>query len=177
MSRGERTISRARWLLAAAGLLAAVGAQAQERVVFRCPGNLYTDQITAKEAAARGCKMLDGAPITVISSPPRRPAPAAVTGAAAGSAPDSRVEIQQQRQRDSDRRRILESELAREEERLAALQREYNNGEPERQGNERNFQKFLDRVAELKANVERSQADVAALRREVAKLPPGGGSN
>ncbi len=175
MDRGDRTSSRARWLLAAAWLLVATGVQAQERVVFRCPGNLYTDQITAKEATARGCKMLDGAPITVIASPPRRAAPAA---AATGSAPaDSRVEGQQQRQRDSDRRRILETELAREEERLAALQREYNNGEPERQGNERNFQKYQDRVAELKANVERSQSDVAALRREVAKLPPAGGGN
>ena len=175
MDRGDRTSSRARWLLAAAWPLAALVAQAQERVVFRCPGNHYTDQITAKEAAARGCKMLDGAPITVIASPPRRAAPAVESRA--GSAPDSRVEVQQQRQRDSDRRRILESELAREEERLAALQREYNNGEPERQGNERNFQKYVDRVAELKANVERSQSDVAALRREVAKLPPGGGGN
>ena len=160
-------------MTAAALLLAAAGAQAQERVVYRCPGNLYTDQITAKEAAAKGCKTLDGAAVTVLSSPPRRAAPAA----AGGSAPESRVEAMQQRQRDADRRRILEGELAREEARLAELQREYNNGEPERQGNERNFQRYLDRVAELKANVERSQSDVAALRRELAKLPPAGGTN
>ena len=41
-------------------------AAAQERPVYRCPGNLYTDQITPKEAAERGCRTLDGAPVTVV---------------------------------------------------------------------------------------------------------------
>jgi len=50
---------------------------------------------------------------------------------------------------------------------LAALQKEYNNGQPERRGDEKNAQKYLDRVAELKAAVTRKEADVAALRREL----------
>ena len=77
-----------------------------------------------------------------------------------------------QRARDSDARRILESELRTEEGKLAAMQKEYNNGQPERQGNEKNFQKYLDRVAEMSSAIERKQIDIAALRRELQKLPP-----
>ena len=58
-----------------------------------------------------------------------------------------------------------------EETRLAALQKEYNNGEPERQGNERNYQKYLDRVNEMKAAIARKEGDIAAIRRELGKLP------
>jgi hypothetical protein len=149
------------------GTAASIAMAQDKGVVYRCPGNLYTDQISSKEAAARGCRTIDGAAVTVVQ-PMRKPAPAA---AAAGQ--DNKVEADQQRQRDSDRRRILEGELKREEDRLAALQKEYNNGQPERLGNEANFQRYLDRTAELKAQVERSQSDVAALKRELAKLPSG----
>ena len=53
---------------------------------------------------------------------------------------------------------------------LGELQKEYNNGEPERRGDERNYQKYLDRVADLKANIGRKEADIAAIKRELAKL-------
>ncbi|HXD06146.1 MAG TPA: hypothetical protein VN680_08855 [Burkholderiaceae bacterium] len=140
------------------------GAMAQG-TVYRCPNNVYTDTISAKEAAAKGCKTLEGAPVTVVQSV-RRAAPAA-----GASRPGERVESSEQRARDSDKRRILEDELKREEDRLAQLQKEFNNGEPERRGDERNYQKYIDRVADLKANIARSESDVAALRREIAKLP------
>ncbi|MCU0774086.1 MAG: hypothetical protein MUC74_06145, partial [Ideonella sp.] len=64
-----------------------------------------------------------------------------------------------------------EAELRKEEERLATLLREYNNGEPERRGDERNYRKYLDRVAEMKAGIARKEADIAAIKRELAKLP------
>jgi chromosome segregation ATPase len=73
--------------------------------------------------------------------------------------------------RDSDARRILEGELRTEEEKLATMQKEFNNGQPERQGDEKNFQKYLDRVAEMRAAIARKQTDIAALQRELKKLP------
>ena len=57
-------------------------------------------------------------------------------------------------------------ELRKEEERLSALQKDYNNGEPERRGDERNYQRYLDRVAEMKAAITRKEADISALKRE-----------
>ena len=43
-------------------------------------------------------------------------------------------------------------------------------GAPERRGEERNFQKYQERVAELKAAVARKESDIAAIKREIAKL-------
>ena len=54
---------------------------------------------------------------------------------------------------------------------LAAMKADYNNGEPERQGNEKNYQKYLDRVADMKSAIARKEGDIAALKREIAKQP------
>ena len=92
--------------------------------------------------------------------------------AAASRPGETRIDASAQRARDTDARRILSDELAREEERLAAARKEFNNGEPERRGDERNYQRYLDRVAELKASILRKEGDIMALKRELAKLPP-----
>ena len=141
--------------------------------VYKCPGNpvLYTDAISAQEAKTKGCSMLDGNPITVISPPKRNTATASAPNASSPRPPESRVDPQEQRARDSDARRILEAELQREQQRLAELQAEYNNGEPERQGGERNYQKYVDRVNDLKAKIARQENDIAALKRELSKAP------
>jgi hypothetical protein len=152
----------------------AAGAWAQPaREVYRCPGNpvLYTDTLSAKEARDKGCRTLEGAPITVVQGARPRVATVAnnASGAREGRSPE-RVDPTEQRARDSDARRILEAELQREQERLAEMQKEYNNGEPERRGEERNYQKYLDRVADLKAGIARKENDIAAIKRELGKL-------
>lgn len=181
MTSLQRTL---RTVVALALAVSATAAGAQERPVYRCPGNLYTDQYSAKEAADLGCKMLDGAPVTVVQSSVRRPAGGGSSGEGPAARPVSstpapamrasgemRVDPAQQRARDSDARRILDAELAKEEERLAALRKEFNNGEPERRGDERNFARYQERVAEMKSAMARKEADIAALKRELAKLP------
>jgi hypothetical protein len=76
-----------------------------------------------------------------------------------------------QRARDSDARGILESELRKAEARQAELLREYNNGEPEKRGDEaRNYQKYLDRVTELKAGIARNDSDIAGIKRELGRM-------
>jgi len=161
-------------LLAPLLLLASLGAQAQAQgnTVYRCPGPpvLYTDALSAKEAHDKGCRTIEGTPITVLQAPKPRPAAVASEGARSGGA-DARVGAGQQRVRDDERRQVLQTELRQAEERLAGAQREFNNGQGERRGDERNYQKYLDRMAELKDNIARYEADVQALRREIAKLP------
>jgi hypothetical protein len=148
---------------AASGTRAAEGA-----TMYRCPGNEYNNTLSAKEAKDKGCKTIEGAPVTVIQStkPRSGPVPAASSGPAG-----TRVDPAEQRARDNDSRRILESELKREEDRLASMKTEYNNGQPERQGNEQNYQKYLDRVADLKSAIARKESDISALRREIGKQP------
>jgi hypothetical protein len=149
------------------------GSSAGSSQVYRCPGPpvLYTDALSAQEARERGCRTIEGAPITIIQASRPRAAASGGGGASASRPADSKVDPGAQRQRDNDARRILQDELKREEETLAALQKDYNNGQPERAGNERNYQRYLDRVAEMKAAIARKEADIAALKREIAKLP------
>jgi hypothetical protein len=138
--------------------------------VYRCPGPpiLYTDQITAQEAKEKNCRTIEGAPVTVVQTP--KPAPARGNAPGASVPREGKVDPNAQRQRDNDARRLLEAELKREEGRLAELQKEYNNGEPERQGGERNYQRYQDRVAEMRSAITRKEEDIAAIKRELAKL-------
>jgi len=172
-------------LAAAWCLQAAAPAQAQTAAVYRCPGPpvLYTDALTPEEARQRGCRTIEGAPVTVIQGArPRTTVPGTAKGGASGmsangsasasSGTDNRVDPAAQRLRDADARRILEAELRREDDKLAQQKREFNNGEPERRGDERNFQNYLDRVALMKAGIGRTESDIAALKREIGKLPP-----
>jgi hypothetical protein len=153
----------AAFLLCLAGLASAE----TEPPMYRCPGDLYTNALSAKEARDKGCRTLEGTPITVIASP-KRAGPAAPSPSASAN----KIDPQLQRARDSDARRILEAELRREEDRLTELRKEYNSGEPERLGNERNYQKYIDRTAELKASIARKESDIAAIKRELSKVPP-----
>lgn len=161
--------------LATALVVVAAHAQAQSGApVYRCPGPpvLYTDALSAKEAAAQGCRTIEGTPITVMQSSKPKPgggSTAAPSAASAGSEAQ-RVEPSQQRSRDGERRRVLETELREAEERLATAQRELASNS-ERRGDERNYQRYLDRMLELKANVSRQESDVQALKREISKLP------
>ena len=158
-------------ILAAVLLLCPLScAWAQGGTVYRCPGPpvLYTSEISDKEAKERGCRTIENAPITVVSPPKRAPVQAAGNGAPRGEG--TKVDGKDQRARDSDARAILEAELKREEEALAALQKEFNSGEPDRQGGERNYARYQERVEEMKSAIARKQADVAALRRELSKL-------
>ncbi|TQK02517.1 uncharacterized protein DUF4124 [Herbaspirillum sp. SJZ107] len=125
-----------------------------------------------------GCKALDLP--GYIPAPPQaaRPNPApspAVTmrqGAArpAGASPSNfpRVDTSTQRARDDDRREILNEELRAEEKKLADLKRDFNNGEPERQGNEKNYAKYQERVAGMRDDIGRAEKNVEAIKREIA---------
>lgn len=137
------------------------------------------------------CKLMDLPVITTIPAPrlppaaapaPQRPAGSAgsagTAGTPAGTAPSAspgsagfpKVDGSVQRSRDMDRRRILEDELRKEEARLLELRAEYGNGEPMRRPDERDYQKYLDRVQKLKNDMARSDSAIGSLRREIAAL-------
>jgi len=154
-----------------ASLLALTGLARAE--IYRC-GNEYTNKIT--EAQKGQCKLLEGANVTIVEGfkpPAVKPAaaPTSPLRLASAAPPAARVDTAEQKARDSDARLILESELKKAEVRFGDLSREYNNGEPEKRGNEaRNYQKYLDRVAELKADLGRTESDIAGIRRELGRV-------
>ena len=150
-----------------AGLCVVQSAQAQSRV-FRCDGPDGTPLF--QNTAGKGCRELDLPPLNSVpahaSRQRRRVGHGRPTAARAGSFP--RVEAATQRERDSDRRRLLSEELKREQERLGELRKEFNNGEPERLGDERNYQKYLDRVERLRHEMSRAESSIGSLEREMA---------
>ena len=157
--------------LVAAALALSGMAQAQ---IYRC-GNEYTNKVS--EAQKGQCKLVEGGNVTIVEGfkpPVTKPAAASASAVRLASAapPAARVDAAEQKARDSDARLILEAELKKAEARHADLSREYNNGEPEKQGNEsRNYQKYQERVAELKASLARYESDIAGIRRELGRIP------
>jgi hypothetical protein len=149
-------------MLAFGVLLLATDCFAQSQI-YRC-GNDYTNNVA--DARARGCKPMTGGNLTIVPgtrpSEPRR----------ASAASQPRVGAADQRARDADARAILESELSKAQARQSDLLAEYNNGQPEMLGPEhRNHQKYLDRIADLKASIDRNQSDIAGIERELSRLP------
>ena len=138
---------------------------AQERI-YRC-GNEYTN--TVPESQAHKCKLVSGGNVTVVQAQRPSAQPKAAGASPSGNA-SPRVDSADQRAKDSDTRLILESELKKAEARQAELLKEYNNGEPEKMGPEhRNHQKYVDRIAELKASIARNESDIAGIRREMGR--------
>ncbi|HXE48359.1 MAG TPA: hypothetical protein VN663_08310 [Ramlibacter sp.] len=141
---------------------------AQSRI-YRC-GNTYTNNVA--EAQAKGCKLMEGGNVTVVEGTRVNSAAVRVaTAPQSAASPGQRVDADSQRARDGDARLILEAELKKAEGRLSDLVKEYNNGEPEKLGPEhRNQQKYLDRVAELKAGIARTENDIAGIKRELGRV-------
>ena len=145
------------------------GAAQAQGVIYKCtpPGGSteYTD-------VYRGsfCKAMD-LPGTQVPAPARRqatPPRAAAPVASPGDFP--RVDSNEQRARDADRRAILEDELKTETQKLTELRRDFNGGEPERRGDERNYAKYQERVAAMRDSISRSEKNVDALKREIANI-------
>ncbi|WP_025918239.1 DUF4124 domain-containing protein [Herminiimonas sp. CN] len=150
---------------------AAIGYAHAQSEVYLC-----IDENGKKEykntGATKGCKKIDLPGITTFAAPPVK-APAAVSGgkpAPATPADFPKVDGNTQKERDNDRRQILQKELKAEQQKLDSLKKEYNNGQPERLGSERNYAKYQERVKEMQENIHRSERNVEALNREIGNM-------
>jgi hypothetical protein len=162
-------------LIPLAALAFATAGHAQTRI-WRC-GNTYTND--EAQAKVQNCKLVEGGNVTVVQGTRVNGAAAAASGTSAArprgdnvatSNPNARVDAGEQKARDHEARGILEAELKKAESHRSDLMQEWNNGEPEKLGPEhRNHQKYLDRVAELKAAIDRTEQDIAGLKRELAR--------
>jgi len=143
-------------------VLANGSAYAQDRI-YRC-GNEYTNMVS--RAQEKTCTLITTGNVNLL--------PADKASGAKLARPAVRQDAQAQRLKDTEARTILESELKKAQSQLAELKQEYQGGEPEKLGPEtRNYQKYLDRKTELKARLDRTEADIVSLRREIGRLPGG----
>lgn len=166
---------------------ALIASNTAEAKIYRC-GNEYTND--ASYAMKNGCKAIAGGNVTIVqgtrsssrfdsnddqysvSSQLRKKKRAALPKTVREAKP-RRVSNAKQRKRDNDTRLILQEELTQAKKSLTELEKEYNNGQPERWGSERNYQKYLDRVAKMREDIERRKTDIEGLQREIARVPGG----
>jgi hypothetical protein len=120
--------------------------------------------------ATKGCKRIDLPSLTMVPAPPKRPA--VQTAAKSSSSPSDfpKIDSGTQKTRDNDRRQILLDEMKTEEGKLAGLKKEFNNGEPERRGDERNYAKYQERLATMQEDIGRTEKNIEALKREIGNL-------
>ncbi len=99
----------------------------------------------------------------------------AIPPARAAKAPPSpagfpKVDPATQKDRDLGRRRILEDELSSEEKALTQAKADLTQQESIRNGDERNYQRVIDRLQKYKDEVERHEKNVEALKRELSSV-------
>ena len=132
--------------------------------IFLCVDANGRKELTDTKRA--GCKALT--PPDAIPAPPARREGTRTPTATPSNFP--RVDAATQKKRDVDRKALLESELRAERAKLEELKKAYANGEPERQGDEKNYQKYLDRVEAMKTDIDRVQKNIDMLNREIANI-------
>lgn len=149
-----------RFLLLAILWMTAFAASAE---IYECVDPSGNKRFTNIKAEAKGCRLLDIGPINTV------PAPKPQAKNAPGPANFPRVDAETQRQRDGDRRRILEQELANEERQLVTAQRELAEQQAVRPSGEAP-QRALDRLEPYQKKVKLHQDNVESLKRELANL-------
>ena len=81
-----------------------------------------------------------------------------------------KVDGDTQKARDNDRRKILEQELAAEQKSLEQAKKELAEQEAIRTGDERNYQRVLDRLQPYKDRVALHERNIEALKKEIGNL-------
>lgn len=117
------------------------------------------------ETKGKNCSVVMREISVVPAIPPAR-------NAAASPSPAGfpKVDPATQKNRDAARRRILEEELSGEEKALALAKTELTQQESIRNGDEKNYQRVLDRLQKYKDEVERHEKNVEALKKELSNV-------
>jgi len=158
-------------LLACAAFTVAGVAHAQQPqgtgTVWRCTeqdGKPHYTNIK-KETEGKQCAVVTREVSVVSAPPPQRRAAATPT-----PSDFPRVDANTQRSRDDGRRRILEDELYTEEKGLSDAKAKLAEQESIRNGDERNYQRVIERLKPYQDAVDRAERNVAALKRELSGL-------
>jgi len=129
--------------------------------IWECVDDSGNRRFTNIKAESKGCKLIDVGPTNTM--------PAGKPQVASKAAPKDfpKVDGDTQRQRDAERRKILDQEMASEQKLLDQARRELSDQESQRLGSERNYQRVLDRLEPYKKKVKLHEDNIASLRREL----------
>jgi hypothetical protein len=136
----------------------------QADTLYKCQDDGGHTTYTNQKTNARNCTILSqDKPVSTFSAPKAR---------ASTPTPEGfpKVSSEAQKNRDSDRRRILDEELATERRSLDDAKRALAEQENIREGGEKNYQRVLDRLKPYQDNVQLHERNIDALQREIGNL-------
>ena len=134
--------------------------QAAHAEMWKCIDQDGNTRYTNVKADARGCKALNLEPINT--------APATRTQQKPANFPS--VANDTQRQRDADRRKILEQELTQEQQQLELAKKQLAEQKDLRLGNEKNYARVEERVKPYEARIRLHESNIESLRKELSNV-------
>jgi len=119
-----------------------------------------TKRYTNIRSEARGCRALNLGPFSATPPPPRSQRTVNFPS----------VDDETQRQRDADRRRILDIELAQEQQLLDEARKQLTEQESTRTGDERNYERVTERLEPYQRAVKLHEDNIANLKKEIGNV-------
>lgn len=127
-----------------------------------------TDKVTGSrtftnikaEIKGKECKLFDVGPINTAPAPAARPAQR--------TANFPSVDSNTQKQRDAERRKLLEKELGDEQQQLDQARKQLAEQKEQRFGTERNYARVEERLKPFEDRVKRHESNIENLRKELA---------
>jgi hypothetical protein len=139
---------------------------AQADTLYKCVDEAGRTTYTNQKTGAKNCTILSqDKPVSTFTPPASKARPSTPT-------PEGfpKVSGETQKSRDTDRRRILEEELANERRNLDEAKRALAEQESIREGGERNYQRVLDRLKPFQDRLQLHERNVEALQKELGNL-------
>lgn len=84
---------------------------------------------------------------------------------------DTKIKNRRESTKNNEQREAIERKISEESARLDEVKLEYKNGEPDRLGNERNYQRYLDRVERLKEEISIREKNLENMKQELKNIP------
>ncbi len=146
-------------------LLAAASLSATAQTIYKCT-DAAGGTLISNSKSGKNCVAVTSSADSSIAAPKAR------SGAAANPSPANfpRVQEGDQRARDTDRKRILDQELAGEQRNLEQAKQSLAEQEAIRNGDERNYQRVLERLQPYKDRVAQHERNLQAIQKELNNL-------
>jgi hypothetical protein len=125
--------------------------------MWKCVDGEGRTHYTNVKSDAKGCKALNLEPINVAPAHRVQQKPANFPS----------VDNDTQRQRDAGRRKILEQELAQEQNQLDLARKQLTEQQDVRLGNEKNYSRVEERLKPYEERVKLHEGNIESLKREI----------
>lgn len=146
-------------------LLLLFGISAHADTLYKCNDDQGHTTYTNQKPSGKNCTIVSQDKAVSTFAAPVRPRANTPT-------PENfpKVSSDVQKARDTDRRKILDEELATERRKLDEAKKTLSEQEATREGGEKNYQKYLDRLKPYQDQIQLHERNVEALQKEIGKL-------